>query len=403
MRQSGSITKKIAILFLVLMCIQYIPIEGNGVSNVKFVAMCLTPFIWIRNVKRISKPFIWGGLYLVIVGFSAMYNEHAVRVSSLIYKCSFFVMFIMYYDLINFNKVFTIDNFISFLKKFIIIFTLFLILQQIAIIIGLRSFPLINFMNYLDRGIGSNSLSLEPSHFARVLTVLMLVLLRMYEVKWGKSNVTIRNIYKDAKWVVIAFLWSMFTMGSGTAFVGLAILSLFFLRKQYLVPLSTLLVVFYFSIPYINFEPFNRAKNVLEASMTLDSELVKDVDHSASARIVPLIATFQNADILSDSFWIGKGEDQSLEDVHAYEEKSIGGINEYGFLSYIALLIFFRKCCLDKIISTETIVFIFLLSASISNIAYVWGILLLFTTVKSFKNKEASSLLKPRLNIKYEF
>ena len=59
----------------------------------------------------------------------------------------------------------------------------------------------------------------------------MLVLLRMHEVKWGRANLTFFRLYKGNKWVILGFLWCMLTMGSGTAFIGLAILSLYFIKK----------------------------------------------------------------------------------------------------------------------------------------------------------------------------
>jgi len=47
-------------------------------------------------------------------------------------------------------------------------------------------------------------------------------------------------------------------------------------------------------------------------------------------------------------------------------------------------LLFVGACCIYKPLSLETLIFVLLLGAGIGNIAYVWGILMLFTTSKYF-------------------
>ncbi|MDB4225824.1 hypothetical protein N9800_01055 [bacterium] len=376
--------KYIAVVFLVLMCIQFIPIEGHGVSNVKFAAMCLTPFIWLNSFKTVSKAFVWGSIYLLAIIVSVIYNSDSFRLSTAGYKVAFVVMFIMYYDLIYSKRALTLPDFIKFLRALILAFTITLLIQQLALIIGIRSLPIINLMGYLDRGIGSNALSLEPSHAARILTVLMLALLRMYEVKWGSSNLTLSRFYKENKWVVLGFLWSMLTMGSGTAFVGLAILSFYFIQKQYAFISIGLITLFYFAIPKIDYEPFNRVKDTFEAAITLDQEKVIEADHSASARILPLLNTISYLDVNSADTWFGKGIDKNVTADYLSEEQTIGGITDYGLISFIASLIFVFACCIRKPLSLETLIFILMMGAGISNVAYVWGILMLFTTSKYF-------------------
>ena len=104
------VKKNIAIFFLTLMCVQYIPIEGDGASYVKFAAMCLTPLIWLNMFKTFSKVFILGGIYLIAIVFSVLYNSDSFRLSTVGYKIAFVVMFIMYYDLIYFNRALTIHD-----------------------------------------------------------------------------------------------------------------------------------------------------------------------------------------------------------------------------------------------------------------------------------------------------
>jgi len=395
--------KRIAIFFLILMCVQYAPLEGVEVSYIKFTAMLIAPFIWLNNFSKFSKAFKWASIYMLVIIISVIINIESFRLSTVGYKISFLLMFIMYYDLIYHKHVFTLETFINLLKKLILAYTICLLIQQLAIILGLQSFSILNITKDLDRGIGSNSLTIEPSHAARIMTVLMLCLLRMYEVKWGRKSLKLSRLYKENKWVILGFLWSMLTMGSGTAFVGLGILALYFLKKQYILIVGFLLLFFYLAIPYINNTSFNRAKIAFESTLTLDQAEIKKADYSAASRIVPLINTFTELDLSKTETWVGKGIDTNESSDYLSEEQKIGGISDYGLISYIISLIFVMVCCIRKLLSLETLIFILLLGAGISNIAYIWGILMLFTTSKYFflkweKNKRHNLNIKKNIN-----
>jgi len=376
--------RNIATLFLVLMCIQYIPLEGQGVSYVKVFAMLLAPLIMAGLSLKLSRALILGGVYLLVVTISILYNSGTFRISTVLYKFSFVFMFIMYYNLIYREKAFTIDYFISVVKGLLYAYIIFLLVQQIAIIIGIRSLPIINLITFVDRGFGSNSLALEPSHAARIMTALMLVLLYSYKIS-GKTDVSIIKFFKEKKWLSFGFLWAMLSMGSGTAFVGLGILSLFFFRKQNTVALMLITILLYFAIPIINYEPLNRAIASFEAARTLDAQVVIETDYSAAARIVPLINTFNELDVSQKETWVGKGIDSGLSAEYISKEKTIGDISDYGLLSYLMALILVFACCIKYFWSIETLIFFILMGASVSNIAFGWGILLLFTTLRYFK------------------
>ena len=94
--------------------------------------------------------------------------------------------------------------------------------------------------------------------------------------------------------------------------------------------------------------------------------------------------TFSNLDIKNKDTWFGKGIDTNDSFVYLSEQQTIVGITDYGLISFIISLIFIFVCCLRKILSLETLIFIVLMGGGIANIAYVWGILMLFTTSKYF-------------------
>ena len=65
----------------------------------------------------------------------------------------------------------------------------------------------------------------------------------------------------------------------------------------------------------------------------------------------------------------------------------IGNIDQYGLLSYIVSLIFVFVCCF-RIRSFETIMFFAGVGGGVTNIAYCWGILMIFTVIKYFQTNK---------------
>jgi hypothetical protein len=374
--------KYTVLIYLFLMCVQYIPIEGLGVSNIKVIALVLAPFILFANFRRFSKAFVWAIIYFIVIIFSLMHNIESFRLSTIIYKISFVLMFIMVYDMVYYKRALTIQEFYKFLKFLIYAYTITLIVQQFAIIIGFRSLPIINLTTFLDRGIGSNSLSLEPSHSARILTVVFLIIIRLNQVQLG-SDFKLTYFFKQNKWVVLGFVWSMITMYSGTSIVGLLLVSLYFVKKKYflfLIISSALLLL----IPIKGYKPLKRFKDTISATLTLDIENITKADHSASGRIIPLLNTVSSFNEKNKDFWFGSGVDTMKSTGFNYEDQQIGDIKDYGFISFLVFMIFVFRCCITKLWSIETFIFIFMMSLSVNNVAYSWGILMLFATSKYF-------------------
>ena len=89
-------------------------------------------------------------------------------------------------------------------------------------------------------------------------------------------------------------------------------------------------------------------------------------------------------DLTEKETWFGKGIDVNVLEDALSKEITIGGISDYGLISYIISLIFVFGCCIKKLFSIETLIFIILMGAGIGNIAFGWGGLMLFTTATYF-------------------
>lgn len=386
----NNIIRNIAVFSVVMMCIRYIPIDTrDSISPVKTLLTLLAPFFIALLSPKFNKAFLWGGVYWLVVLFSALFNGDSFRASTVLFLASFIALFIMYYNFVYIENAFDRAYYIRFLKRLIKVSTIALIVQQAFILVGIKEFPLINLVQVLNRGIGANSLYGEPSTFARVMIICFLSLLRLYEIEWGgKEKVTIKAIYAEDRWLVFAFLWSIFTMGSGTAMVGLFILILYFINIKYIVQLGALIFAFLLIVPHIDYEPIQRAHKMFYATLTLDTKNVKNTDTSAAVRVVPLINTFTKQDLQDSKTWFGHGIDSDMGDGRFGESRTVGGVRDYGLISYIISLIFVYSCCIKSVFSIETLMFFIILNAGIYNIPIFWGTFMILTTTKYFQEQK---------------
>lgn len=377
----------IAAAYLVLMCIQLIPLEGYGVSSIKVTALAIAGIITVWKVPSISKATIWSSLYLGTVLFSAIIWNNNYRSSTLIYLSLFLLMFNMYYGLI-YKGAFSINFFLRLIKGLLFAFVIVLLLQQMAILIGIRTLPVLNLVRFLGRGIGANSLALEPSHSARIMAVAFYSFLKVNEIKQG-NPLSLKQLFVENRWLTFGFLYAMVTMGSGTAIVALAVLSLYFIRPKYSFFVVTMALILYTVIPMINYEPLNRARTAIEITLKGDSKEMKRADGSAASRVNPLLNTFQSLDFSSGETWFGKGSDTGIKLNVLSDKRLMGTTNDYGLISFIVGIFLILSCCITSFISIGTLLIFVLVGFTVNNFAYAWGIYMLLVPVKYFNKNYA--------------
>jgi hypothetical protein len=248
-------------------------------------------------------------------------------------------------------------------------------------IVGFRVFPLFNLCQVLDRGLGGNSLTYEPSTFARIMGVLYYAYLKCNEYKTGAA-LTLQNCIRKHKWVTVAFLYSILTMGSGTAFIVLGIVSLYFLKGWNMVMAIPILIGVFALMNSLELKQFKRASSSVEATMTLDGKRVAEADGSAATRIMPMLNTLK-IDLSDHRSWFGAGIDTAKK-LGVYSDKlMLGEINDYGLIAYLLGLWLVFSCSI-RFLSIPTIMFFIGVGGGTGNIAYGWGILMLFTCVNYF-------------------
>lgn len=378
--QSYFTLRNFATFILVLFCIHYIPLETRAsVSPIKTAASILCCIV-LFYVPYITKAIVLSGFFFITILFSALAHMESFRVSTLLYLCSFLITFSTLYNLVYIKRVFSLEYFTLIIKRLIYLLTIVLLIQQTFLIVGIKIFPLINLTQFLNRGIGANSLTMEPSVFARMMGVFMYAYMECISFR-QRAPFRFRQLFENEhKLVLISFLWSMLTMGSGTAFIVLGVLSLYFInwKTMWIIIPSMIGLVYVSSL--MGIKQFDRAYNTVNATLTLDNETVQKTDGSASARITPMLNTINNLDLTKKEHWFGYGIDAGVANK---SESMMAEITDYGFLAYLFGLFLVFSCAI-RVWSIPTIMYFVGVGGGTSNIAYLWGILMVFMCVRYF-------------------
>lgn len=378
--------RNITSAFLILMSIQILLIEGTGTSPIKIVGMLSMSFLMLFYVPVISKAVIYGSAYLLFLIISTIANLETFRAETVLYRFASTTAFISFYNIVYYKQVFSLDYFIRLIKGLIVAYIAVLIIQQILKIsfLGYSSALWINLVK-LDRNIlSANSLSLEPSHTARILGALAIVLIRLYECLWGADSVTIKNVWRDFKYGVVGLIWAFLSMGSGTAIIALFMVILTMLKKQYAIVVAIVFAGLFITIPHINYPPVQRIYRTINASTTLNRKAIQEADLSASARVLPYVYTIEHFDLSKKETWLGHGIDSGIKNDKWSTKRMIGDMTDYGFLQYIFALGLIFVCCIKRFFSIETLFFVVLLMAEIRNVYVWWSIFMLFSASRYF-------------------
>ena len=373
--------KNIASLTLLVLSVQFCAFEGDTISMFKVVYMGMTPLLLLLRSPRFSKAIIlsllfWATTYLLIV----LQFDHP-RLSTLYYSLFYLSAFCLFYNLVWEERCFQLEEAIALVRFIIRIYVIFLLLQQLAVLFGITYLPIINLYGTRWQGLFHlSSLAIEPSHAARLMTVLMYAFLKLVEFSQGYP-ITLGEMFGRYRWTMLGFLYFMLAIGSGTAMAGLGLLSLYFFRPQYSVVVIAAVLLSYVVTPYVDYEPLNRALTTFDAALSLDEGEVFKADQSASYRVNQLIS-LKYTDLSDSQTWFGHGIDAP-----AKGPTTIRAIYDYGMISYLLKLLLYFSCSICGVFSLSTLMYVFLFAANIGNVAYCYSVLMVFSLVKYFKQE----------------
>ena len=373
-----------ATILIIFYGIYYMPIDSFGIkAPIKMALMVSSIFVLLFYSFKASKALIIGCIYLIYQYIVASFHPESFRWSTYLYSILLVLTFVSFYNLVFIERVFKIDHFIRICKWFMMLYFAVCIVQQVLTIFGIGYFPLLNMMQNLGRGIGCQSLSMEPSTFGRFMLVFYYAYVKCQEYKRGEGPFTLKELFSEEhKWVTIRFLWMMLTMGSGTAFVCLILFSLYFVRWHnwyYVIPL---LIVCYTATQSLGIEQLDRATNAIEATSTLDKNAVIETDGSASARII-LVLNSITADFSKEDTWFGHGIDSGMSNKF---NRTL--FYDYGFIFYIITLLLNFTCAYSFWSLGTIFMFAGVAGGAGNNIQYAWALMMVMTCVKYFyKNR----------------
>lgn len=360
---------------------------GEGNRNLLLIGiMALSPIL-ILNYGRLDRKNIWLILFMgSIIVFPLVHQPQSMRWSTVLYSVMFCLTFLAYQGLLH-RSYFTPKKYLQLLKFLILAYFIVLVIQQLCVIAGL---PIFNVSNYNPSDPWKlNALAAEPSHSARIVALLMYCYIIIKELVINRKYNFREDIKKD-KWVWLAFIWTMVTMGSGTAFLFLAIVLLKFIRFKNLIPVFVLTAGILVLVSLFEISAVERTTKTVVATLTLDEATIIEADHSASFRIVPLIVLAKKMDFATLNFWFGHGVDQVKTFMYLHipgggDEVAGGGLlamaYEFGYISFILFCIFSYKVCFSQKDFLFPFIFWFLLVFMNGiNSQIVWlCIILLFT------------------------
>lgn len=381
---------KYTTLFIMLFGISYIPLDGTaGFGLVKIALMSGLICLSLVYCFRVTKALIWGIVYLLYQYLTASFHPETWRWSTLLFSASFVLTYVTFYNMIYVAKVFTLEHFIKICRWMIIGYFAVCIIQQFFILAGFSSLSIINLWKVLGRGIGCNSLSMEPSTFARSMLVWYYAYVKCKEYQRGIGPFSVRELFSgEHKIVTLCFLWMMCTMGSGTAFVCLIAFSLYFVRKNNFYYVIPILVVLYVGLNLMEFEQLGRATKIINATTTMDQATVEAADGSAASRISPLLNSF-HADFTKTETWFGHGIDYAVNHNLILTQKATL-FDDYGFIFYIITLCFNFSCGYRFFSLATLFMFMGIGGTSGGNIHYLWELMMIMTCVRYFHEAHAT-------------
>jgi hypothetical protein len=92
-------------------------------------------------------------------------------------------------------------------------------------------------------------------------------------------------------------------------------------------------------------------------------------------------------DLTSSCICFGKGTFEKEELRIIRYDKKIGNIDQYGLLSFIVMQICVFVCAF-RFLSLQTMLWAMVFGFSFGNIAYTWGALMIFTSIRYFQSRQ---------------
>lgn len=386
----STMLKSVVIIYMIMMSVQIIGIEGMTVSPLKAIGMGCSPLIFLLTLQRFEYKFnvlVYASIYLVALVVCSHLSSPVVVWDRIFYRAMFLFMFVCVCQIVNTEEI-PIDDFRKILIFITCSYGVVFVIQNICFTAGIHRLLLINLSGAetMAGGLKANTLAIEPSHAARILAFVYWGVVMLTEIKEGKE-LSLKEHFKENPYTTISFWITMVFMGSATAMLGVVLVGIHFLKRHVALYLTGIIALIVLLNVDVHIETIVRLKNVINAFLSDDTVLsLKSTESSGGSRIAPMINTLTNLDLFSWETWIGQGTDNIRTNAAMFTTQRIGDINDFGLISYLCSLIFVYKCCIRKFFCIETLLFAILLGFAIGSIYTCWCGMMVCMAIKYYSD-----------------
>lgn len=348
----------------ILFCLTVVIYSFVTSDNQYYLLLCLlfiSPFFLLLNAKRFATYEILLLLVFPMLLLQYFIHPERIRYSTIFYSFLFLTLFLTYRVLLYKNSI-SLVGYLKYIKLIVYSYLVVLIIQQLCVVF---SIPILNKAFYFDSNKWKlNSLSMEPSNTALIMTILLFSYCYCISIVRNKKYNIFRD-FKTDKYLWLAYFYVCLTTVSSSAFFCIPVLALYVARKKDILMVFVFLI-FLFSILINNVSlfAFQRVISFIPALLNLDPIAIFNIDSSAGARLSPPLIYFQQLSIFSSEFWFGYGNDYGQNYLTKYligfepdEKLGIGGMvtfmYDYGIIIFLYFMVIIRKLTLPKFFCYE--------------------------------------------------
>lgn len=359
--------------------------------------MALSPIIFFIDFKLEAPDFLLILFASSIIFFPFLLHPETVRWSTLIYTLMFISFFLAYKSAL-FRGALSVEAYLNIIRFLIFAYFFTLVLQQLSV---LFNFPIPNLSHYRPNEPWKlNSLSIEPSHSARVVGILMISFILISELQRAR-NYRINVEWRKDKYLWLAFFWTMFTMGSSTTYIFVILIAMYFLSNRTVASFFIMTIFIYFIGAYFKIDAMDEILAIVLATISLDEQTILGTGSSGAYRILPTLVLIKMVDITTIESFFGHGVDHVSQFLYLYVPglpigSSGGGVFQiwidYGlvpfalFITYCLRSLFYFGGSPRRLMLEFSVLLLIILVQGINN-QLLWFALMIFLTNRYFMSR----------------
>jgi hypothetical protein len=408
LRRNSAITSLVIIYYVLLaVTITSLTIEGKNFLFIGYSILAMVGlFVLKPTISNTIHPTVFLSIFLLVVSF--LLNMHHSETFSFLYSIFFITAYFFFTS--NFKSAVSYEAFIRGVRFIILLYFTVVIIGQIYVFLGLFEGTFISRGNAhgpfgtiyeAGRGFRFYSLSTEPSYAAFIVVTLLYVFLE------SKKNSKLLD--KENIRIGLICLYMLISFQSGYGMILFVVLLFFKLSLK-----NSLLVVLIgligFGVAmYLELHVVSRLTYLIENFDISDFEQIKNVDLSASFRVLPIYYYLRDAELTSIHFYFGYGAGTGGPFLIPYlfkvpVESYEGGflpqfLYDYGIVFGIVFFYFLGKETLPSVFSFPAFVLVLMLTNANFNTQLFWFVITCLAMDKWYKVSVVEKKLSPSLSL----